>query len=611
MSFFAELKRRNVFKVAAAYIIVGWLIMQAGEVMAPALNLPGWVNSLLAFFLILGLPLALFFAWAYEMTPEGIKKEKDVDRSQSITQVTGQKLNSLIIGILVLVLAYFAIDKFVLDPKRDVELVKATQVEATAAAPQEEDSSGAKSIAVLPFVNMSDDASNEFFSDGITEELLNLLAKIPELKVTSRSSAFSFKGQNIDIPTVAKKLNVDHILEGSVRKAGNRVRITAQLIRVETDAHVWSETYDRELNDVFAIQDEISQEVVRALQIKLFGRAPSTVLTDTQAYTLYLKGKHFDSLGDEKSWFAARAAFDEAIAIDPDYAPAWAALSLTLRNLANLGYIEQQEGYESARQAAVRALELDDTLAEAWAALASIQISHDWDWDRARGTIQTALQYGPRNVVVLVNAAAIARSTGQPVQAVDFARRAVELDPLSQSSLRTLGVTYWASGLHGEAEKIYRQILELYPDLETVNAYIAASLSLQGKSEEAWQFLDASSENLWQQFISVLVLIDLGRETEAHNLRQRLIDEEGNVMAHQIAEAYAQSGELDKSFEWLERAYLQKDSGITMVSYDPYLVPLHTDPRWEEFLLTVGMLDYWKKLQADRSTEAVSGEGAQ
>jgi len=334
-------------------------------------------------------------------------------------------------------------------------------------------------------------------------------------------------------------------------------------------------------------------------------------LTDTQAYTLYLKGKHFDSLGDEKSWFAARAAFDEAIAIDPDYAPAWAALSLTLRNLANLGYIEQQEGYESARQAAVRALELDDTLAEAWAALASIQISHDWDWDRARGTIQTALQYGPRNVVVLVNAAAIARSTGQPVQAVDFARRAVELDPLSQSSLRTLGVTYWASGLHGEAEKIYRQILELYPDLETVNAYIAASLSLQGKSEEAWQFLDASSENLWQQFISVLVLIDLGRETEAHNLRQRLIDEEGNVMAHQIAEAYAQSGELDKSFEWLERAYLQKDSGITMVSYDPYLVPLHTDPRWEEFLLTVGMLDYWKKLQADRSTEAVSGEGAQ
>lgn len=611
MSFFAELKRRNVFKVAAAYLIVGWLIMQAGEVMAPALNLPEWVNSLLAFFLILGFPLALFFAWAYEMTPEGIKKEKDVDRSQSVTQVTGQKLNNLIIGILVVALGYFAIDKFVLDPKRDVELVKATQVETTVTVPKEKDSSVAKTIAVLPFINMSNDASNEFFSDGITEELLNLLAKIPELRVTSRSSAFSFKGQNIDIPTVAKKLNVDHILEGSVRKAGNRVRITAQLINVDSDAHIWSETYDRELNDVFGIQDEISQEVVRALQIQLFGRAPSTASTDTEAYTLYLKGKHFDSFGEEESWVAARASFNEAIAIDPDYAPAWAALSFTLRSLANLGYIEQQEGYESARQAAIRALELDDTLADAWAALASIQFAHDWDWDRARGTIQTAMQYGPRNVVVLENAAAIARSTGHIGQAVGFAQQAVELDPLSLSSLRSLGVTYWASGLYEEAEKVYRQILELNPESETINAFIAASLSLQGKPEEAWQYIDTGSENPWQRFVSALVFVDLGREQDAHNLTQQQIDQAGNVMAYQIAGIYAWRDEADKSFEWLEQAYLQKDSGITQVGFDPYLVSLHTDPRWEKFLLKVGMLDNWKQLQADRSAVISAEEGIQ
>jgi adenylate cyclase len=611
MSLFGELKRRNVFKVAAAYLIVGWLIMQAGDTLAPALHLPEWVNSLLAFFLILGFPLALFFAWAFEMTPDGIKKEKDVDRSQSVTQVTGQKLNNLIIGILVLALGYFAIDKFVLDPKRDVELVKATQVEATLAAPQEEGSSDAKSIAVLPFINMSDDASNEFFSDGITEELLNLLSKIPELKVTSRSSAFSFKGQNPDIPTVAKKLKVDHILEGSVRKAGNRVRITAQLIKADSDVHIWSETYDRELDDVFGIQDEISREVVTALQIQLFGSAPTTAPTDTEAYTLYLKGKYFEAFGNGESWEAAESAFRAAMVIDPDYAPSWAALSTTLQNRANLGYIEQQGGFESARQAAIRALELDDTLADAWAALARIQFSIDLDWDRAEGTIRTALQYGPNNVVALEEAAVIARGTGHIEKALSFAHKAVELDPLSPSSLRTLGITFWAAGLYPESERVYRQILELYPDQVTIRAFIASVLNLQGKSEEAMQFIDSGSENPWQRFISALILHDLNRDEESELILQRLSDNESELMAYQIADIHAWRGDTDKSFAWLERAYQQKDGGISMMLFDPFLVSLHDDPRWEQVLLKVGMLDYWKDLQADHSKETAPGGGTQ
>ena len=291
MSFFNELKRRNVFKVAAAYIIVGWLVMQVGDTLGPALLLPGWINSALAFFLILGFPLAMFFAWAFEMTPDGIKKEKEVDRSQSITHVTSQKLNNMIIGLLVLALGYFAFDKFVLGPQREADLRSQVQEQvAEGVAESEPEGPDAKSIAVLPFVNMSDDASNEFFSDGITEELLNLLAKIPELKVTSRSSAFSFKGQNIHIPTVAQQLNVKHVLEGSVRKAGNRVRITAQLIEASTDVHMWSETFDRELDDIFAIQDEIAREVVTVLQVQLLGQVPVAEETDTEAYTFYLQG---------------------------------------------------------------------------------------------------------------------------------------------------------------------------------------------------------------------------------------------------------------------------------------------------------------------------------
>jgi adenylate cyclase len=603
MSLFDELKRRNVFKVATAYLIVGWLIMQAGEVMAPALNLPDWVNSLLAFFLILGFPLALFFAWAFEMTPDGIKKEKDVDRSQSVTQVTGQKLNNLIIGILVLALGYFAIDKFVLDPKRDVELVKATQVEATLAAPQEEGSSDAKSIAVLPFINMSDDASNEFFSDGITEELLNLLSKIPELKVTSRSSAFSFKGQNPDIPTVAKKLKVDHILEGSVRKAGNRVRITAQLIKADSDVHIWSETYDRELDDVFGIQDEISREVVTALQIQLFGSAPTTAPTDTEAYTLYLKGKYFHALGERTPWESAVSAFRAAIAIDPDYAPAWAALSFAQQSLANLSYIEQNSGFESARQSAIRALELDGGLADAWAALARIQNSFDQDWERAEGTIRTALQYGPHNVVALESASAIARTTGHLEQSIAYAQQAVELDPLSLTSLRSLGIAYWAAGRHAEAEKYYRLILEMYPDQMTIRAFIAASLSLQGKPEEALQFIDFNSENLWQRFISSTVLQDLGRQEDSEMVLQDLMLNEGEVMSYQIACIHALHGSTDMAFEWIERAFQQKDGGLSQLLYDPFLVSLHADPRWEETLLKAGMLDYWNELQANHDSD--------
>ena len=289
MSFFNELKRRNVFKVAAAYIIVGWLIMQAGDTLAPALHLPDWVNSLLIFFLILGFPLAMFFAWAFEMTTEGIKKEKDIERDQSITQVTGQKLNYTIIGLLVLTLGYFVYDKSVSSTPNAVETTSVTSPAS------ESQTNPYQTIAVLPFVNMSEDPSNEYFSDGLTEELLNMLAKIKELRVASRTSSFTFKGQGEDLRIIGEKLNVGSILEGSVRKDDkrNRVRITAQLINVDDGYHLWSETYDRELDDIFAIQDEIAREVARALTITLLGedeaRLEQVVSTKISAYDVYLQ----------------------------------------------------------------------------------------------------------------------------------------------------------------------------------------------------------------------------------------------------------------------------------------------------------------------------------
>ncbi|MDX1460749.1 MAG: hypothetical protein R3348_06795 [Xanthomonadales bacterium] len=600
MSFFNELKRRNVFKVAAAYIIVGWLIMQVGDTLAPALHLPEWINSALAFFLILGFPLAIFFAWAFEMTPEGIKREKDVDRGESITHITSQKLNNIIIGLLVLAVGYFAFDKFVMDPQRDAELVSQVQQQAAEAAPEtavEDSGPDENSIAVLPFVNMSDDASNEYFSDGITEELLNLLAKIPELRVTSRSSAFSFKDKDIHIPTVAEQLNVKHVLEGSVRKAGNRVRITAQLIEAGSDVHMWSETYDRELDDVFAIQDEIAAEVVTVLQVQLLGEVPVIAETDPEAYSHYLQGKHFRILADEDDMAASEAAFRKAIEIDPHYAPAWVGLARTQRNRANWDMMDLHEGTEEARQAAHKALELDDTLAEAWAMLARIQWVYDWEWNRALGTARTALMRGPNNAYALESIALISRTMGHLDEALKYAKAAAEVDPLDPQILRQLALTHWIRREHEAQLKVFERIRELYPERGGSGIGVATTLLALGKPEEALSAAQTEPNKLFINWTNAMAYHDLERPEESSRALRQFIEEGHHWLAYQIAEAQAYVGDLDAAFEWLERSRDTRDGGIVYVAGDPSLEPLHEDPRWEPFLLSVGLLDAWKNAE--------------
>ncbi len=605
MNLYTELKRRNVFKVAAAYVIVGWLVMQAGDTLAPALHLPDWVNSALAFFLILGFPLAVFFAWVFELTPEGLKKEKEVDRTQSITSATGQKLNVTIIALMALALSYFAWDKFgrgpaaqrvVVHPSADTGEAIADAVPA-APIPQAPDS---RSIAVLPFVNMSDDADNEYFSDGITEDVLNLLAKIPELKVTSRSSVFSLKGQNIDIPTVAKKLHVSHILEGSVRKAGERVRITAQLIEAGSDTHVWSESYDRELDDIFAIQDEIARKVVDVLHLKLLGGSPVTNGTDTGAYSAYLQGRHFLQLENVDGRAAAHEAFSRAVEIDPAYAPAWAGLSQSLRAQANWGEIDLDSGTQAARKAVLRALEIDETLAQAWAMLARIQWVYDWDWSTAESTINKALTQGPGNVDALSNAANIAKTLGHYKKAIEFYIQALELDPLNAVVLTELGSAYAEAGQLDQAVQTFERILKLYPDHDITYGRISIVRSLQGRAEEALQLAEKENYKPTRVLANALAFHALGREQEASQAARYLVETQNEWLAYQIAFVFAFQGQPDKAFEWLETAYEQRDGGITHILGDLALKSLHRDPRWEPYLLKLGLLDYWKDLQTER-----------
>jgi len=587
MSFFQELKRRNVFRVAIAYIIVAWLLLQVADTLAPALRLPEWFQSGVAFVLILGFPIAMIFAWAFELTPEGVKLEKQVDRTESITNQTGQKLNATIITLLVVAVAYLAFDKFM--PGEDA----ADAVTQVASEP---------SIAVLPFTNMSDDASNEFFADGITEELLNLLAKIPELEVTSRTSAFQFKGKDIDIPTVAKQLNVEHVLEGSVRKAGMTVRITAQLIDADTDKHVWSETYDRELDDIFAIQDEIARKVVDELHVTLLGAAPKAQTTDAEAYTLYLEGLHYMEVQSPDSWRSARERFEAVIDADPSYAPAWYGRARAVRAMANYGTIDLNEGTELARQWTQHATDLDPTLAEPWALLAQISLVYDWDWEAASDYVNRALEVGPNNARALGEASRLYQVLGQLDKMTEYADRALQQNPLGNLALDWVGSTYWYRGDWDRAEEIFLKGEALHgTDFHPGNMTI--TMLMQGRYEEAAALSDAMGDAYGDVAVNMNVGFThhyVGRKEEALAARQWMIDNLAGPFGYQIAEMYAVHGDIDKAFEWLESSYDFHDGGMTYLLVDHFLKPLHDDPRWRPLLEKMNLLTYWDAMPTRR-----------
>ena len=343
MSLFSELKRRQVFKVAAAYLVAAWLVLQVTDIVAPILELPDVFARGVLFLLVIGFPFALIFAWAFEMTPEGLRKEKDVDRAASTDSNAGRNLNYVIIGVLAAAVAVFALDKFVWTGSRDpVDTATGTQ----------------QRIAVLPFVNMSDDPEQEYFSDGLSEELLNLLAQIPELRVTSRTSAFSFKGQATTIPEVGRALGVEHVLEGSVRRSGDTIRITAQLIEAATDTHIWSDTWDRNFKDVFVIQDEIAEDVVDALKVRLLGTVPQVLETKPEAYELFLQVRFLMEQGTPASFHQAEALNRQILEIDPEYAPAWTQRAMLFYSGTGFGAWESDEGTSRAREAASEAVRL-------------------------------------------------------------------------------------------------------------------------------------------------------------------------------------------------------------------------------------------------------------
>jgi len=570
---------------------MAWLVLQVADVVLNHITAPGWIFQVLMLFLAVGLPFAVFFAWAFELTPEGLKRESEVDRTQSITPQTGKKLNVMITVVLLLALGYFAVDKFVLSSTREQAAIEsavnqaASQAVTVNTAAAESD----KSIAVLPFVNMSSDPEQEYFSDGLSEELLNLLAKIPQLKVASRSSAFQFKGEKIDLVEVAHKLKVAYVLEGSVRKAGNQLRITAELIKAGDGFHLWSETYDRSLDNIFAIQDEISAAVVDALKIELLGEAPKAAVANPEAYALVLKGRYLHAKWGKENFAKAIEAYQQALAIDPAYAAAWSDLADTYLSQTRSGYRSQDEGLALSRNAAEKALSLDPMLASAWAALAMIQSALEWDWAGAETSIHKALQLAPSDIKALNTAGNLAQVLGHLDESRAYYQRILDQEPLDLIALYNVGNVLTKQLRLDDAEVAFRRLLELNPEDWGSHSSLAQIMVQQHRPQEAWDELDLEVDPLQQEWGRILVLPALQRDDEAVQRLDIYIRDNQSWAAYLVAEIYAWRGEVDQSFTWLERAWQQRDAQMSEMLKDPLLVRLHDDPRWLELVDKMGL----------------------
>jgi len=577
MSLFSELKHRNVLRVAIAYLAVSWLLIQIVETLFPIFGLADELVRLFVIILVIGFPLILIFSWLYELTPEGLKLEKDVDRTGSLAHHTGKKLDRAIIVVLALALGYFAFDKFVLDPSRDAAREETVARQARTDALVE--SFGENSIAVLPFVNMSDDASNEYFSDGISEELLNLLAKIPQLRVISRSSAFSFRGKDIDIPTLAEQLNVAHVLEGSVRKAGNKVRITVQLIEARSDTHLWSGTYDRELDDIFAIQDEIAAKVVEQLKITLLGDTPATRKTVPEAYALYLQARYLRQTGDPGRDAEIVQMLEQALVIDPDYVPALLELSLKIYlNSRGDKLHRDEEGMRRSTELANKALAIDPNNGAA-IAYHAMGLMEDKDLEAATKEFVRALHLDPGNVELLIFASTFAALIGRHDEAIILMKRALELDPLCTFCMYLLSKTYMNAGLLKEAEDARHQYKNLGGH---GGGYTMGMLKLlQGNPEAALASFEGVGVN--DRNISsgrAMALYELGRLEEFETALADQIKNWGDEYPRDVATVYAWIADTNKACEWLEKAYALDVEGFYVQITNPVFRKMHGTPCW-------------------------------
>ena len=442
----------------------------------------------------------------------------------------------------------------------------------------------AKSVAVLPFTDMSEKKDQEYFSDGLSEELIDMLSKVPDLRVPARTSSFYFKGKSEDIATIAQRLHVANVLEGSVRKAGDRLRITAQLIRADNGYHLWSETYDRDAKDIFKVQDEIAGAVVDALKAKL---APAQSLASSrtakpEAYNQLLLGRQFFNRGTLDNFRRAAEAYGKAIALDPKFAAAYAGLADAESRVAD--FTGDAAGLKRAEAAAEKAIALAPEEADGYVTRGLLRSSYSWDWAGAQADLAKALAINPTNSTVQRHYGALLESLGRLPEAIAAARKAIELDPLSNSAWQNLGGYLMYSGDYPAAGDALHRSLEIQPDSVYTLINLGILQLLEGKAAEALAMFRKNTSNAFKLYGISMAEHSLGHVRESQQALKELIAKEAQEAAYQIAEVFAWRGEKDKAFEWLERAYRQRDGGLSDVKLDPLLASLRGDPRYTALL---------------------------
>jgi TolB-like protein/Tfp pilus assembly protein PilF len=588
-NFFAELKRRNVYRVAVAYAVVSWLLIQAASILLPTFEAPPWVMKMFVGVIVLGCPIALAFSWAFEITPEGIKLESEIDPKRSIALHTGRKIVGLTIVVAVIAAGLFV---FQLVRSRSTTTPRQDAGPVQSEAPAISD----KSIAVLPFDNLSRDPDNAYFCEGVQDEILTRLAKVADLKVISRTSTQHFKSTPDNLPQIAKQLGVAHIVEGSVQKAGEEVRVNVQLINAMTDAHLWADTFDRKLTDIFAVESEIAKTIAESLQASLTGSEKSSMAkaptTNPEAYELYLKGRFFWNKRTGADLRKAIEYFDQAIAKDPNYALAYAGLADSYLLLPNYGGSSSKEALPPARAAAKKALELDDSLSEAHASL-GLLATIELDLDRANSELGRAVQLKPNYATAHHWFSLSLMTLGRFDAAIVEGKRATELDPLSLIINADCSWLYLCARRYDEAETQARKTLEIDSRFFLAHYYLGAALQLKGRLSEAipefQKSFDLNGDPYSLGILGQAYARD-GQKEEAQKVLAQLKEDAKTrgTAPYAMALLYLGLGEKERAIDELERGYREGETNyLFVIKVDPLLDDLRGDPRFEALVQKV------------------------
>jgi adenylate cyclase len=579
-NFFAELKRRNVYKVAVAYAVGGWLVIQVSSTVLPTFHAPEWVVQTLVVLVAIGFPIALVIAWAFELTPEGLKRTEDADLAQQSPRKSRAWIYIVIVGALLSVGLFF---------------VGRYSARNTASAARTE--LPAKSIAVLPFVNMSADKNDEYLSDGVSEELITALSKITGLQVKARTSSFAFKGKNEDIQKIGELLHVSHLLEGSVAKAGNKLRITAQLIQASDGNHEWSDTYDREMQDIFAVRSEVAQQVAETLKVRLLGEDKRKIdkkpTENLEAYNLYRQGRFYADKLSEEGMTKAVPFFQQAIEKDPRFALAYAGMADNYVIAAD-AIIPPREAFSKAKEAALKAIELDDSLAEAHASLGLVHYHYDWDWPAAEQELKRAISLNPQSAQSYTLYTHYLAGMGRYDEAKKYGALALELDPLSVSAHWFLGWGAIYAGRSDEAIGFFSKALELDPDNPWTRWFLGRAYLLSGNSSRAIEEMETGlrfgpDDPLGLGFTGYVYAVT-GRRADALKILQRLDELQKRRFISTISRVYVYAGlgDKDKAFEWLEKAYEERSDSLAWFRFDPESKSLRSDPRFAVLMRKIG-----------------------